>query len=261
MEAIKDFARKQEDLISIFERWDLNNGFILLKSKMDAKFHIKATEESRDVFERALNEVRYYGSIQGYASMREIENDLMEHADKYSTIKIRISKLLKYPDFSKVDFYKSKWLDALLDAGVINEEERFDFCLHLQNCAKTMRRNVEEMNLLLDKYGLNKKNGTKTGKKKNSTKKQPKFSDIIQYEDKDKLVKRLHALIDNKSGADVGAVIMNAKYIEHYLTRYPTQAEFESEFELIGGWSAIHNYFDENNQTAIDKANLIVIFR
>lgn len=259
MDGIKDFARKQEALMSIFEKWKLNNGFTLLKSKMDAKFHKKATEESRDVFERALDEVRYYGSVQGYANMHEIENDLMEHADKYPTIKIRISKLLKYPDFSKVDFYKSNWLDTLLNAGVINDEELFHFCFYLQNCAKTMMRNVEEMNLLLDKYGLNKKNGTKTAKKKNSTKKQPKFSDIIQYEDKDKLLKRLHELIDGKSGADVGAVLLKALQ-EKFITRRPYQGEFESEFQLIGSWGAISNYMDGESNKAILKAENIVIF-
>ena len=86
------------------------------------------------------------------------------------------------------------------------------------------------------------------------------FRDIIQYKDKDKLLERLHKLIDRKKGADVGAVLLNAWYINPYLTRRPTQAEFESEFELIGSWSAISNYLSETNQNAIDLANKIVIF-
>lgn len=87
------------------------------------------------------------------------------------------------------------------------------------------------------------------------------FRDIIQYPDKDKLLGRLHELIDGKKGADVGAVLLNAYFIKSYLTRRPTQAEFESEFELIGSWSAISNYMSENNQNALDKANKIVIFQ
>ena len=86
------------------------------------------------------------------------------------------------------------------------------------------------------------------------------FRDIIQYPDKDKLLGRLHELIDGKGGADVGAVLLNAYFIKPYLTRRPTQAEFESEFELIGGWSAISNYMSADNQNALDKANKIVIF-
>lgn len=91
--------------------------------------------------------------------------------------------------------------------------------------------------------------------------KSSKFRDIIQYSDKDKLLKRLHELIDGKSGADVGAVLLNAYFIKPYLTRRPKKKEFESEFELIGSWSAISNYMSENNQNAIDLANKIVIFQ
>lgn len=86
------------------------------------------------------------------------------------------------------------------------------------------------------------------------------FKDIIQYPDKDKLLERLHELIDGKSGADVGAVLLNACSINPYLTRRPTQAEFESEFELIGSWQAISNYMNENSEKALVKANRIAIF-
>lgn len=87
-----------------------------------------------------------------------------------------------------------------------------------------------------------------------------RFSDIIQYPDKQKLLDRLHYLIDGKYGADVGAVLMNAYYFNTYLTRKPTQAEFESEFALIGKWQAITNYMNENSEKALQKANKILIF-
>lgn len=90
--------------------------------------------------------------------------------------------------------------------------------------------------------------------------KEKSFRDIIQYEDPDKLLARLHHLIDGKGGADVGAVIMNAKYINGFLSRYPTKAEFKSEFDLIGSWSAIHNYFEQSSNTALAKAGDIIIF-
>lgn len=85
------------------------------------------------------------------------------------------------------------------------------------------------------------------------------FTSIIQYTDKAKLLARLHELIDGNHGAAVGAVLMQCKN-KGYLTGNPTQAQFTSEFELIGTWNAIHNYLDDNNQTALDKANRIVIF-
>lgn len=85
------------------------------------------------------------------------------------------------------------------------------------------------------------------------------FRSIIQHEDKDSLIKRLHELIDGKRGADVGAVLLNARQ-NNYITRNPKREEFKSEFELIGSWSAISNYMSDNNANALDRANRIVIF-
>ncbi len=90
--------------------------------------------------------------------------------------------------------------------------------------------------------------------------KQANFRDLIQYHDKDKLLERLHYLIDNKGGALVGAVLLNAYHINPYLMRKPTRGEFESEFNLIGSWSAVYNYLDDNNPVAVEKANKIVLF-
>ena len=95
--------------------------------------------------------------------------------------------------------------------------------------------------------------------KKSNKQKTAKFLDIIQYPDKRKLLDRLHSLIDGKGGADVGAVLLKAQQ-DGLLIRIPTQAEYKSEFEMIGGWSAIHNYMSDNNQNALDKANKIIIF-
>lgn len=84
------------------------------------------------------------------------------------------------------------------------------------------------------------------------------FRNIIQYEDKEKLLRRFHELIDGRSGADVGAVLLNAR-MNNLLTRNPTRNEFESEFKLIGSWSAISNYMSDNNTNALDRANKIII--
>lgn len=87
----------------------------------------------------------------------------------------------------------------------------------------------------------------------------PSFTNIIQYSDKNKILERLHHLIDGNKGADVGATLLKAQ-LDGYLTRIPTQSEFKSEFTLIGGWSAIHNYMNDNNVNALSKANKIIIF-
>ena len=93
-------------------------------------------------------------------------------------------------------------------------------------------------------------------KKKHST---PKFLHLILHPEPKKLLGRRHRLSNGKSGAAVGAVLLRAQQ-KGYLSKVPTQAEFESEFTLNGGWNAIHNYMNDNNQKALAKANKIIIF-
>ena len=85
------------------------------------------------------------------------------------------------------------------------------------------------------------------------------FYCIVQHEDPEKLVERLHQLIDKRSGADVGCVFLKCLQ-DGYITRKPTKKEFVSEFSLIGGWKAIHNYMSDNNENALDRANKIIVF-
>lgn len=88
----------------------------------------------------------------------------------------------------------------------------------------------------------------------------PKFIHLILHPNPKKLLRRLHQLIDGKSGAAVGAVLLRAQQ-KGYLSRVPTKAQFESEFILNGGWNAIQNYMNDNNDKALAKANQIIIFK
>lgn len=85
------------------------------------------------------------------------------------------------------------------------------------------------------------------------------FRHVIQYHEPDKLLKRLHELIDDRKGADVGCVLLCCKQ-KNYLIRNPTQAEFCSEFKLIGTWKAIHKYLNEGDLNALERANRVIIF-
>lgn len=85
------------------------------------------------------------------------------------------------------------------------------------------------------------------------------FRRIVMHSDAEALMQRLHQLIDGRRGADVGCVLLRC-VTDGYISRRPTQKEFVSEFELIGAWSAIHNYMDDNSIKALDRANKIVIF-
>lgn len=94
---------------------------------------------------------------------------------------------------------------------------------------------------------------------KQATPNSQSFRNIIQHKDPEMFLKRLHDLIDGRSGADVGCVLLKAKE-ENHITRNPTKKEYESEFELIGSWSAITNYLNENKENALERANKIVFF-
>lgn len=89
----------------------------------------------------------------------------------------------------------------------------------------------------------------------------PKFESIIQYRDKDRLLKRFHELIDNNSGAAICSVFLKAKQ-ECLITKKVTKSLFESEFWECSKseWESIRKYTDEGNINALDRANQIVIF-
>lgn len=81
------------------------------------------------------------------------------------------------------------------------------------------------------------------------------FKGLIQYEDKAKLLKRLHSLIDGNKGKRVG-LVLNRAYYDKLISAIPTQEEFKSEFKLIGSWQAIHKYTSNHENDIAD----IVIF-
>lgn len=94
-----------------------------------------------------------------------------------------------------------------------------------------------------------------------SAKKIATFADLIQHQDKEKILSRLHELIDGRGGSDVGSILAKAIW-DGYLKREPTQEEYKSEFNLIGSWEGIRKYFagfkddDKKLQRALD----IIIF-
>lgn len=98
--------------------------------------------------------------------------------------------------------------------------------------------------------------------KKSKSNKTSNFRDIVQTENKDKLIKRLHELIDGKGGVDVGVVIVAAVDIHNYLTRYPHEKEFKDEFWNIKySWKAIANTFTKarnGDNNILSKASNIV---
>ena len=90
------------------------------------------------------------------------------------------------------------------------------------------------------------------------------FSACVQYSDCDRLLERLHELIDQEtSPASVGAIFYRARTLR-YLKRNPTQSEWEAEFPNTKAMSrsAITNYMpvDGCADNIARKAEQITIF-
>ena len=167
------------------------------------------------------------------------------------------SKEITLPDYIK--------LDNLLEQAALNYHNNEAF---LQSLKALLLSTINEAtggdpninNLLKAKLKLfnqNVKHLQEMEKKKHST---PIFLHLILHPEPKKLLRRLHQLIDGKSGAAVGAVLLHAQ-LKGYLSEVPTQAQFESEFTLNGSWNAIHNYFNDNEPKVMAKANKIIIFK
>ena len=95
---------------------------------------------------------------------------------------------------------------------------------------------------------------------------EPSFCGIVQHTDKEKVINRLHYLIDGKTGSEVGAILLRAK-LDGLLIRVPTKAEFEGEFGKLvddenskarSKWEAIRKYMDSENETALNKCSTIM---
>lgn len=79
---------------------------------------------------------------------------------------------------------------------------------------------------------------------KEEEKEDTSFRSLIQYEDKDRLLERLHFLIDPnpQKGSLIAAIIQKA-YIDKYILELPNEATFRSEFKLDCTWEAVRKSF------------------
>lgn len=147
---------------------------------------------------------------------------------------------------------KSMWVKKLIQGSRVAS----DITKHNIDGYNTFIIDASNIELMQD-WAQKQQASKPAGEKKVTT-----FRDIIQYQDKEKLLERLHCLIDGKGGKDVGVVLVRAKYIDHYLTRYPYKKEFESEFKFVGSWSGISNYFYKESDNGVSaSASSIVILK
>lgn len=92
-----------------------------------------------------------------------------------------------------------------------------------------------------------------TPKSKKPNREKSHFSDIIQYENKEALLERLHSLIDVcRRGVDIAAIISKAT-LDKYLIRLPNEEEVCSEFKLPCTWEAVRKNLIDSEKVKSDK--------
>lgn len=77
------------------------------------------------------------------------------------------------------------------------------------------------------------------------------FSEILQCpkEERQRVISRLHELLDGKGGMQVALVLAAAKYKYHYLIAFPTERQYTSEFDLNGTWRAVTSYISAHTKS------------
>ena len=83
-------------------------------------------------------------------------------------------------------------------------------------------------------------------KTNNKAKKEKTFVALLQTDDVDGTLKKLHSKIDGNGGKDVAMVLLRAKS-DTLISRFPTPTEFKSEFtKTTGAWRSISHYLNPN---------------
>lgn len=270
MKSIKDFKRKYETLWLFFKGIpQMAIGIGINKEKQVFVYDTppyKFRDNYRKEFDAILSQAEdYYLSCM--VDEIELEDEIIRNIDLIPLIKKSI-KDGGYCEYPKVEPRNFPWLKSLLEAQIISDLEFNLACNHIRYCSETMESNVQKLCKLLKRHGNvtaqpkveEQQPNTKPSKR---SKKEHCFRDIVQYNDKDALMNRLHQLIDGKGGADVGAILLQAK-IDGFLMRVPNRAEFENEFGKLtddenskakSKWEAIRKYLDDEEDIAINKCS------
>ena len=81
-------------------------------------------------------------------------------------------------------------------------------------------------------------------------------ADLLQTKDKKQVLERLHARIDGIGGKNVAMILVKAKE-DAIICRFPTEAEFKSEFpDATGCWRSISYYLNPNHP--VDCSSVII---
>ena len=94
--------------------------------------------------------------------------------------------------------------------------------------------------------------------KKNTKAKDKHFTDLMQCEDKENMLSRLHNRIDGQGGKTVALILLRAKE-DKLICKLPSKKEFCSEFKnMEGTWRSISHFFSPNCCPAPDISSVII---
>lgn len=173
-----------------------------------------------------------------------IENIIPEHRRRFEEIGENSRLILKYVEETE-DLEIAKEVTSLVRGWLYylhdNEDNLSPMMVSIRECCHNLLRISEALKAI-------EKNNSETKKiipsQKEEAKKYTSFRNLIQYEDKDRLLERLHFLIDPipQKGSLIAAIIQKA-HIDGYILELPNEATFKSEFKLECTWEAVRKSF------------------
>lgn len=247
---INDMARQE---IWIRLQDDLNRAYSVLRSLIDNEGRVSGLDmDSCRLLFRRISEIKDNKSLQ-------IEFDDLPDNEKHGRAKKMLDCLMQYHLCGgRVEDYDSDRELAKMRqyAKKVNSLDT-----EMQKWEKDFSRLIYDVEMFIIEYcqqeGKNTKK-TRTQKKDKNT----DFRNCIQCKDKEKLIERLHELIDGKQGCDVGYVLLKCR-IDGLITRNPKEEEMKSEFPSVNYNSSVKNYLTEDSLSdngKVARAGQIVIF-
>lgn len=226
---------------------DLDRAYSVLRSLIDYEGCVCGLDmdSCRLLFKR-ISDIKDNKSLQ-------IEFDNLPDNEKCGRAKKMLEVLMQYDLYGgKVEEYDSdKELAKMRQyAHRVNSLDT-----EMQKWEKDFSRLIYDIEVFV--VGYCPQEGKNTKKDKNSN-----FRDCIQCKDKEKLIERLHELIDGKQGCDVGYVLLKCR-IDGLITRNPKEEEMKSEFPSVNYNSSVKNYLTEDSLSdngKVARAGQIVIF-
>lgn len=159
---------------------------------------------------------------------------------------------------------KEKFFDRVSDAFLdyVNEIEIEKEQLRMEN--KTLRAQIEYLKQYCAQYGVSAPDLSKgilmvlPIDSNNKWKREKNFIDLVQCNDKENLLSRLHARVDGHGGKNVALVMLRAK-ADKQISRLPSKKEFYSEFkDCTGAWRSISHFFSPSCTPAPDISSVII---